>query len=97
MTWRFHWGRALLWFVVVLVMPQGSRAYSVLTHEQVVDLLWADRLQPRPRPVLLRQVLEVAASGRERTSGLAQRASTLAQFLAVLTKDLMSGDQLVIV
>src|SRR5260370_32496787 len=25
---------------------QASRSYSVLTHEQVVDLAWADHLQP---------------------------------------------------
>jgi len=42
-------GRALLWFLVLLVMPQVSRAYSVLTHEQVVDLLWVDHLQPMLR------------------------------------------------
>lgn len=42
----FHSGRALLWLAAVLVLAQGSWAYSVLTHEQVVDLLWEDRLQP---------------------------------------------------
>jgi Zinc dependent phospholipase C len=41
-----HSGRALLWLVLVLVLAQGSGAYSVLTHEQVVDLLWAARIQP---------------------------------------------------
>jgi hypothetical protein len=40
-------GLALLWLVVaVMVLTQASRAYSVLTHEQVVDLLWEDRIQP---------------------------------------------------
>jgi len=41
-----HLGRALLWLALVVVLAQGSGAYSVLTHEQVVDLLWADRIQP---------------------------------------------------
>lgn len=40
-------GFALLWLgVVVMLLTQVSRAYSVLTHEQVVDLLWEDRIQP---------------------------------------------------
>jgi hypothetical protein len=29
-----------------LVAPVSTPAYSILTHEQVVDLLWQDRLQP---------------------------------------------------
>jgi len=41
-----HLGRALLGLALVLILAQGSGAYSVLTHEQVVDLLWADRIQP---------------------------------------------------
>lgn len=39
-------GKALLWLAAVVAVAQGSRAYSVLTHEQVVDLLWEDRIQP---------------------------------------------------
>jgi hypothetical protein len=40
-------GWALLWLAIVFVLfAQTSRAYSILTHEQVVDLLWEDRLQP---------------------------------------------------
>jgi len=42
----FHSERALLWLGLVLVVTQVSGAYSVLTHEQVVDLLWEDRIQP---------------------------------------------------
>jgi Zinc dependent phospholipase C len=38
--------RALLWLGVMMLVAPGSRAYSVLTHEQVVDLLWEDRIQP---------------------------------------------------
>jgi len=40
-----HSGRALLWLALVLVLAPGSGAYSVLMHEQVVDLLWATRIQ----------------------------------------------------
>ena len=40
-------GLTLLWFgVLIALLTQASRAYSVLTHEQVVDLLWADHIQP---------------------------------------------------
>ena len=41
-----HWEKALLCLASILVLTQGSGAYSVLTHEQVVDLLWVDRIQP---------------------------------------------------
>jgi hypothetical protein len=32
--------------LVVLVCSSSSAAYSVLTHEQIVDLLWIDAIQP---------------------------------------------------
>ncbi len=37
-------GAALL--LVVLMCYTGSPAYSVLTHEEIVDLLWADEIRP---------------------------------------------------
>jgi zinc dependent phospholipase C len=40
-----HPGKALLCLAVIALLPLASRAYSVLTHEQVVDLLWEDRIQ----------------------------------------------------
>ena len=44
---RFHkTGKALLWVAAVVAVAQMGRAYSVLTHEQVIDLLWEDRIQP---------------------------------------------------
>ena len=46
MRLSFHWARALLCLASILVLTQASGAYSVLTHEQVVDLLWVDRIQP---------------------------------------------------
>jgi hypothetical protein len=49
MTWFVHLRRALLGLgaiaLLMVLTAQTSRAYSVLTHEQVVDLLWEDRLQ----------------------------------------------------
>ena len=46
MKWFHKTGKALLWLAAIVAMAQGGRAYSVLTHEQVVDLLWEDRIQP---------------------------------------------------
>src|SRR5580704_3673043 len=44
--WR-PWGiRVLAVFLVMLLCTSGSFAYSVLTHEEIVDLLWADELRP---------------------------------------------------
>jgi hypothetical protein len=42
-----RWGiRAVAVFLVMLLCSNGSFAYSVLTHEQIVDLLWTDELRP---------------------------------------------------
>jgi uncharacterized protein (DUF433 family) len=32
--------------LVLLTIPQPTHAYSVLTHEQIIDLAWADSIQP---------------------------------------------------
>jgi hypothetical protein len=41
-----HSLRALIGFSLLLVLPSICCAYSVLTHEQVVDLLWIDNIVP---------------------------------------------------
>src|SRR5579864_435819 len=38
--------RAMIGFGLLLVFTQVCGAYSVLTHEEVVDLLWKDDIQP---------------------------------------------------
>ncbi len=38
--------RAVAVLLIVLMCPAGSSAYSVLTHEEIVDLLWTDALRP---------------------------------------------------
>jgi hypothetical protein len=44
--WR-PWGiRAVAVFLAMLLCTSGSRAYSVLTHEEIVDLVWTDELRP---------------------------------------------------
>ena len=44
------WGRlarrAVTLLLIVLMCRSGSSAYSVLTHEEIVDLLWTDAIQP---------------------------------------------------
>jgi hypothetical protein len=44
------WGRRIIWvgtaFLVMLLCAGVSKAYSVLTHEEIVDLVWTDDLRP---------------------------------------------------
>jgi hypothetical protein len=44
------WGRwsirVVAVFLVTLLCTSGSFAYSVLTHEEIVDLLWTDEIRP---------------------------------------------------
>src|SRR6195256_5923706 len=50
-TMAVPWVRSLviLAIAIVLVETEIAPAYSVLTHEQVVDLLWNDRIEPMLR------------------------------------------------
>jgi hypothetical protein len=48
-TWRFlrlRCLRLLAILLIVLICGDGSFAYSVLTHEEIVDLLWKGDIQP---------------------------------------------------
>jgi hypothetical protein len=38
--------RVVAIFIVILLCASGSFAYSVLTHEEIVDLVWTDDLRP---------------------------------------------------
>jgi len=44
--WRLLTVRALALLLVVLVCRGGSFAYSVLTHEEIVVLVWSDEIRP---------------------------------------------------
>ena len=58
--WLF---RGVAFLLVLLLCSSNSFAYSVLTHEQVVDLLWADDLSPlllKRFPGLTEEQLKVA-------------------------------------
>jgi len=43
---RISWIRLLALLLAVLISSGNALAYSVLTHEEIVDLLWTDQLQP---------------------------------------------------
>ena len=45
-SWRLHSIRTLTLFLVVLMCSGSLSAYSVLTHEEIVDLLWTDQIRP---------------------------------------------------
>ncbi len=44
--WRLVSVRALVLVLIVLMCRGSSYAYSVLTHEEIVDLLWTDKIRP---------------------------------------------------
>jgi hypothetical protein len=44
--WRLLSVRAAALLLVVLICSGGAFAYSVLTHEEIVDLLWTDEVRP---------------------------------------------------
>ena len=46
MTRLFEFCRAMIGIGLLLALAQVCGAYSVLTHEEVVDLLWKDNIQP---------------------------------------------------
>ncbi|MFZ0772130.1 MAG: zinc dependent phospholipase C family protein [Candidatus Sulfotelmatobacter sp.] len=44
--WRLLCVRGVTLLLVVVMCSGGSSAYSVLTHEEIVDLLWTDEIRP---------------------------------------------------
>src|SRR5450755_1184373 len=44
--WRLLFNRAAAILLLVLAASGVSLAYSVLTHEEIVDLVWLDKIQP---------------------------------------------------
>jgi hypothetical protein len=45
-SWRLWSIRIVAILLLVLMCSRGSVAYSVLTHEEIVDLVWSDQLSP---------------------------------------------------
>src|SRR5580692_10040039 len=62
----YAWGiRVVAVFVALLLSATGSSAYSVLTHEEIVDLLWTDQISPllvKRFPTLTEEQLKLAHS-----------------------------------
>ena len=44
--WRLLAIRAVTILLIVLMSNDGASAFSVLTHEETLDLLWTDAIQP---------------------------------------------------
>jgi hypothetical protein len=44
--WRLRVRRAATVLLLIVMCSGNSPAYSVLTHEEIVDLLWADQIRP---------------------------------------------------
>ncbi len=44
--WRLAFTSAAILLLVILMCSGASYGYSVLTHEEIVDLLWTDQLRP---------------------------------------------------
>jgi hypothetical protein len=55
-SWRVLSVRAMVLFLIILMCNGGLSAYSVLTHEEIVDLLWAAEI----RPLLLHRYPELS-------------------------------------
>ena len=45
-SWGLPSVRAAALLLIVLMFSGGASAYSVLTHEEIVDLLWSNQIQP---------------------------------------------------
>ncbi|HET9306289.1 MAG TPA: zinc dependent phospholipase C family protein [Candidatus Sulfotelmatobacter sp.] len=45
-SWRQFFMRVGIVLLIVLMSCSSSSAYSVLTHEEIVDLLWTDQIRP---------------------------------------------------
>jgi Zinc dependent phospholipase C len=44
---RFFYSRiAALWLCAAIFSPQNTHAYSVFTHEELIDLVWIDSIRP---------------------------------------------------
>ena len=45
-NWRLLFLRVVTIFLLVVLTCSNASAYSVLTHEEIVDLLWSDEIRP---------------------------------------------------
>jgi hypothetical protein len=63
--WFQRGSRLVALFVVLLLCASGSPAYSVLTHEEIVDLVWTSQISPlllKRFPALTEDQLKLAHS-----------------------------------
>jgi hypothetical protein len=65
MGWFQRGSRLAALFVILLLCASGSPAYSVLTHEEIVDLVWTSQISPlllKRFPALTEDQLKLAHS-----------------------------------
>ena len=70
---------AALLLLVLLVVPRSAAAYSVLTHEAMIDAAWADHLEP-----LLKRRFPRSSAIELRTARAYAYGGSLIQDLGVL-------------
>src|ERR1039458_6102585 len=44
--WGRYGLRVVMIILIMLLCASGSFAYSVLTHEEIIDLVWTDEIRP---------------------------------------------------
>jgi hypothetical protein len=94
-TRHFECGLALI--VFVSLCPPLTSGYSVLTHEQVVDLMWKDQIQP----LLLKRFPDATEQGLQKAHAYAYGGCVLQdmgyypfgdKFFSDLVRYVRSGD-----
>ena len=65
--------RLLAVFLALLLCTSGSFGYSVLTHEEIVDLVWADELHP----LLLKRFPELTEDELKEAHGYANGGAVI--------------------
>ena len=88
---------SLLLALAIIMLPVTAPAYSVLTHEQLIDMAWNDSI----RPLLVARFPKISASGLREAQAYAYGGSAIQdigyypfgkQFFSNLTHYVRTGD-----
>src|SRR5271167_820961 len=71
--------RVLFTVLVIVICTKVSFSYSVLTHEEIVDLLWSDQL----KPLILERYPELSEDQRGPCLRLRRRRHTGPRLLSI--------------
>ena len=72
--WRLFCIPTSVLLLIILMCITASSAYSVLTHEEIVDLLWSDEIQP----LILKRFPGIGDPGADKILLCSRGAATLA-------------------